>query len=1082
MKVFFKTLLISFLLANHSYSQNRDNKNPINKIFPETPDITSFHKSNFSPTNLYNGKLNINVPIYNVKCGNIEVPISLNYNTGGIKVDEIASNVGLGWNLNAGGSIIHIVKDIPDEEMYVKAYTEPRGDDLYEVISLGYHRRDYDYDDSKDEIGRVLPNNRKYKRNYSNFIDSSPDLYHLVAPNLNTKFIVLSDDPIKKTTTRGKHNFFSRQFKTTFLDNNSLKMDDNNLHYSIFDAPNILNKEYGETGTYTNPSKYQEYHEAKYLDSFKVTNSDGLIYEFKIGNVTETDTEVGSGFGLQTRNYNKRVTSWNLHSITNPITNKQVLFEYDVYSINTIDKVIGINIEAYTTSKQFHFLATKGLRAKNSIMKKVFPRVTRLKKITFDKGVVEFKYRYWRLDYPDNSLSEIVVKDNTERKVKGYQLIHDYFNSKENCTTRKCKRLQLKELRVTDATLNIEDQIILNKYSFLYNENEKLPNTRYSLEKDYLGYYNKNGAGHLSVDENETHFLYNYINRKPTLYYYPDQYELSLLPFKKKSVTNTNKFGTWPPESSIGFSLEPNLQASLVASLKKITYPTGGSLELTYENNSFQFEGFNYNAPGLRIKKQVLNDGQGNLETYNYEYTELNGKSSGYFVNIPTFGYINQIFDTTGNVPRFRSDFTIAAFLNPKSGYEITDGSTIGYARIKEYQAGNGYKIHKYSSPKEYPNQRGNRYGVSQSIYSDFLIKNSSFPGKAYINDDSRRGKLLEITTFNENSSRVSKETREYNYTKYDSINTRYIGDYTFFPFRKNRFHDYTDFKKEVDKMVTFSARLIEDSKIYVERNISTKIEKFSFTSEGTIKTSNTMLFDPYYPFLKKEVIQKSNGREASEEMIYPYEVNSNETNRLTDLNIISSPIKTIKKKEENSISTHRNFSLINNFPYLSSLSSKKDNGNEFINVTFNKYNTENGNILQYTSNDGIKTSILWGYNKNLPVLKVKNVSYDEMDTWLLEKYNKPLSYISQLSNKFHNNTYKEYFKTWINRLRELISQKRPESLITNYTYDPLIGVTSITDPRGEVIYYEYDDFNRLEFVKDSQRNILKEYKYKYKN
>ncbi len=56
-----------------------------------------------------------------------------------------------------------------------------------------------------------------------------------------------------------------------------------------------------------------------------------------------------------------------------------------------------------------------------------------------------------------------------------------------------------------------------------------------------------------------------------------------------------------------------------------------------------------------------------------------------------------------------------------------------------------------------------------------------------------------------------------------------------------------------------------------------------------------------------------------------------------------------------------------------------------------------------------------------------------------------------------------------------------PPSL-TTYTYDPLIGVTSITDPRGETIYYHYDNFNRLEYVKDAQGKILSENEYHYKN
>jgi len=56
-----------------------------------------------------------------------------------------------------------------------------------------------------------------------------------------------------------------------------------------------------------------------------------------------------------------------------------------------------------------------------------------------------------------------------------------------------------------------------------------------------------------------------------------------------------------------------------------------------------------------------------------------------------------------------------------------------------------------------------------------------------------------------------------------------------------------------------------------------------------------------------------------------------------------------------------------------------------------------------------------------------------------------------------------------------------PNAQVSTYTYDPLIGVTSITDPRGETIYYEYDNFNRLEHVKDAQGNILSKNKYNFK-
>ena len=54
-------------------------------------------------------------------------------------------------------------------------------------------------------------------------------------------------------------------------------------------------------------------------------------------------------------------------------------------------------------------------------------------------------------------------------------------------------------------------------------------------------------------------------------------------------------------------------------------------------------------------------------------------------------------------------------------------------------------------------------------------------------------------------------------------------------------------------------------------------------------------------------------------------------------------------------------------------------------------------------------------------------------------------------------------------------------AMVTTYTYDPLIGVTSMTDPKGYTIYYEYDEFNRLKQVKDAEGKILSKNEYHYK-
>jgi YD repeat-containing protein len=52
---------------------------------------------------------------------------------------------------------------------------------------------------------------------------------------------------------------------------------------------------------------------------------------------------------------------------------------------------------------------------------------------------------------------------------------------------------------------------------------------------------------------------------------------------------------------------------------------------------------------------------------------------------------------------------------------------------------------------------------------------------------------------------------------------------------------------------------------------------------------------------------------------------------------------------------------------------------------------------------------------------------------------------------------------------------------MTTYTYDPLIGITTTTDPKSEVSFYEYDTFSRLMNIKDKDGNIIKHMDYHYK-
>ena len=60
------------------------------------------------------GLADISIPLYEVKSHSLTLPISLSYDSGGIRVDDVSGPVGLGWTLEAGGVITRTVMGLDD--------------------------------------------------------------------------------------------------------------------------------------------------------------------------------------------------------------------------------------------------------------------------------------------------------------------------------------------------------------------------------------------------------------------------------------------------------------------------------------------------------------------------------------------------------------------------------------------------------------------------------------------------------------------------------------------------------------------------------------------------------------------------------------------------------------------------------------------------------------------------------------------------------------------------------------------------------------------------------------------------------
>ncbi len=87
-----------------------------------TPQVESFQiaKSGDLTPSLYTGSMTYSLPLYTYSDPDFNIPVSLDYNYDGYKVARSSGTVGLGWALNCGGVITREIRGLKDE--YVKEH------------------------------------------------------------------------------------------------------------------------------------------------------------------------------------------------------------------------------------------------------------------------------------------------------------------------------------------------------------------------------------------------------------------------------------------------------------------------------------------------------------------------------------------------------------------------------------------------------------------------------------------------------------------------------------------------------------------------------------------------------------------------------------------------------------------------------------------------------------------------------------------------------------------------------------------------------------------------------------------------
>ena len=108
-------ILILVSVTTRSFSQSIDAYTHAIDFLPPPPNATAIMKHDAIALNKNTGAPNINIPLMPLKGIKLDLASSISYASTGIKVDEIASRVGMGWTIQMGGVVTRTVRGSPDE-------------------------------------------------------------------------------------------------------------------------------------------------------------------------------------------------------------------------------------------------------------------------------------------------------------------------------------------------------------------------------------------------------------------------------------------------------------------------------------------------------------------------------------------------------------------------------------------------------------------------------------------------------------------------------------------------------------------------------------------------------------------------------------------------------------------------------------------------------------------------------------------------------------------------------------------------------------------------------------------------------
>lgn len=1143
-------LSLFFLLSVYqALSQDQNQSRPLPN--PVSPKSFEFLKYTEIPVSTYTGVPNISVPIYSIEAAGLEIPIALTYHSNGVRVNEEASSVGLGWTLEAAGSIVQVINGYEDT---YSADIYPSPADFNIPGGIGDNdSKTIRYVKGVDQGINVLQ--------LSGYMDSQPDVFkfsvgghsgEFVFDYDSRNFVCLNNPRIRirsDLNTAGSN--FPQYFYLTVPEGHT-------YHFQLLEKTVIDQKYSIVTPANQAPS---EGNDVRGLATSKVFQLI-LIYTSKGEEIYFKHTPTGS-----IKNYPNITQSETQNTIPDtPLAREAAgpLFGTVYYPPSV---------------KTFNFLATS-------------QSYSYIQYIESDKVYIEFLYSSNRSDLLGSKrLDQIIIRNNAQDRtvIKSFDLSYDYFvghaqgsNINEYLSIlgiQKTEDERLKRLRLLSIRENNNEP-----YVFSYNSTQ-LP-SKTSLAYDHLGHYNMNHAAVVGafqtdrISENGTKAAVLTSMRYPTGGKVTFEYELNglddprleevpiledvtghiILDDKNFSIDDPNPYiGEIGPAAyhpagyavwlDVPFDSEITIRRYLsVAGPCSNINPTN---EEYYPNTYWRIMQFNATAEDLVASQgwsaipsivgnlsYIVKDDKGQLRvadgvSKNWEMppgTTLQIPKGLYWFTVGLNDACGAQTQTgAAGEALMQLDYKVKRIIGTRSEMIYTFAPGLRVTRITTFdEHGNRVlaKSFKYKGPKQ---MSPAVYDYTESIDFDYDHQFSGGPctvytiqgtsktrvsHSIYTPSTSASGKYIGYDEVEVRSIDVSGESSN-GYVKYSyqNVSDKKETNLDRMPLISNDLENglvlregyYKDDEAEpVEEVINYytyeqpqcyygmlpffrSRRAVGEVgcqfvyhttydigfyPIKKQETLLHRRKKILHTNMGNVEYEELYEYDDKNQ-LKKSVTKNALGYVEETEFTYPYDLSDDPiANAMVAENLISPYV--LKQVSDNGNIIHQEkiafklteeLTLFNTHKFfeIGSLYTRRSLNDSYrMESDYQLYDEDK--LLQYVGKDGVVTSFIWGYDKEYLVAKIVGASYIQATNLInVSILNSPADEASLLAE--------------LNKLRTGL----PNAIVTTFTYHPLIGVSTETDPNGRVLYFQYEaSTNRLESVRDHDGNLINQYKYNF--